>query len=196
MSIERFEYGGINHLALVCRDMVETIRFYEGVLDMPLVKTIDLPDSGQHFFFDIGNNNLLAFFWFPDNDVPRAGTAAPASLPGAGDFSSDVSSMNHVALTVPEEKFEHYRDLLIARGLNVSEIMNHDYSKWQMSRRNHENVWLRSMYFFDPNGVLLEFACLTKKFTDADVSHSPRTAAGDTIPLDQARQLLTPASNN
>jgi catechol 2,3-dioxygenase-like lactoylglutathione lyase family enzyme len=43
---------GINHLALVCRDMAETQRFYEGVLGMPLVKTLALPDGGQHFFFD------------------------------------------------------------------------------------------------------------------------------------------------
>ncbi|MGH6996787.1 MAG: VOC family protein, partial [Phenylobacterium sp.] len=27
---------GINHLALVCRDMEETVAFYAGVLGMPL----------------------------------------------------------------------------------------------------------------------------------------------------------------
>ena len=43
---------GINHLALVCRDMAETRRFYEGVLGMPLGKTVALPDGDQHFFFD------------------------------------------------------------------------------------------------------------------------------------------------
>ena len=48
---------GINHLALVCRDMRETVKFYTEVLDMPLIKTIDLPDGGQHFFFDCGGGN-------------------------------------------------------------------------------------------------------------------------------------------
>ena len=149
---KEFIYGGVNHLALVCRDMVETVRFYRDVLGMPLVKTIDLPDGGQHFFFDIGNNNLLAFFWFPDNaDLPAPGTSAPAELPGIGDFTSDVSSMNH------------------------------DRSKWQMSRTNHDGVWLRSLYFFDPNGVLLEFASLSRAFTAGDVEHDPRNAEGERV---------------
>ena len=179
---KEFIYGGVNHLALVCRDMVETVRFYRDVLGMPLVKTIDLPDGGQHFFFDIGNNNLLAFFWFPDNaDLPAPGTSAPAELPGIGDFTSDVSSMNHVALTVPLDKIEEYREKLIAKGFQVTEIMNHDRSKWQMSRTNHDGVWLRSLYFFDPNGVLLEFASLSRTFTAEDVEHDPRNAEGERV---------------
>ncbi|MBS0334591.1 MAG: VOC family protein, partial [Proteobacteria bacterium] len=64
---------GINHLALVCRDMEETVRFYTQALDMPLVKTVALPDGGQHFFFDCGGETLLAFFWWPDS---------PAAAPG------------------------------------------------------------------------------------------------------------------
>ena len=45
---EKFEIRGINHLALVCRDMKKTVDFYSGVLGMPLVKTIELPqNSGQ-----------------------------------------------------------------------------------------------------------------------------------------------------
>src|SRR5271155_4764490 len=55
---------GINHLALVCRDMAETVEFYTKVLHMPLVKTVQLPDGGQHFFFDCGGGSLLAFFWW------------------------------------------------------------------------------------------------------------------------------------
>ena len=38
-----FELRGINHLALVCRDMQRTVDFYSGVLGMPLIKTIELP---------------------------------------------------------------------------------------------------------------------------------------------------------
>ena len=50
-----FELRGINHLALVCRDMERTVDFYANVLGMPLVKTIELPAGmGQHFFFDCG----------------------------------------------------------------------------------------------------------------------------------------------
>ena len=64
---------GINHLALVCRDMEETVAFYAGVLGMPLYKTVALPDGGQHFFFDCGGGDSVAFFWWPD---------APPAAPG------------------------------------------------------------------------------------------------------------------
>ena len=64
---EEFDLGGVNHLALVCSDMKRTVEFYTQVLGMRLIKTIDLPaGSGQHFFFDMGGGNALAFFWFPD----------------------------------------------------------------------------------------------------------------------------------
>ena len=56
-----FDIRGVNHLALVCKDMARTVEFYRDVLGMPLVKTIDLPGGhGQHFFFDIGNGDSLA----------------------------------------------------------------------------------------------------------------------------------------
>jgi catechol 2,3-dioxygenase-like lactoylglutathione lyase family enzyme len=46
---EPIRYCGVNRVALVGRDMAETVEFHQGVLEMPLVKTIDLPDwRGQH----------------------------------------------------------------------------------------------------------------------------------------------------
>jgi catechol 2,3-dioxygenase-like lactoylglutathione lyase family enzyme len=53
---------GINPLALMCRDMAETVKFYTEALRMPLVKTVALPDGGQHFFFDCGGGSLLATY--------------------------------------------------------------------------------------------------------------------------------------
>ena len=62
-----FELGGINHVALVCSDMAKTVDFYSNILGMPLIKSLDLPDgAGQHFFFDAGNGDCVAFFWFAD----------------------------------------------------------------------------------------------------------------------------------
>ena len=61
MEKQTMRYTGVNHVALVCRDMKETVEFYANVLEMPLVKTIDLPDGrGQHFFFDAGNGATAA----------------------------------------------------------------------------------------------------------------------------------------
>ena len=96
-----FEIRGVNHLALVCRDMATTVDFYEGVLGMPLVKTIELGGgTGQHFFFDCGNGDAIAFFWFPEAPSAAPGVAMPAAMPGEGDFRTAHGSMNHVAFDV------------------------------------------------------------------------------------------------
>src|SRR5579859_8120564 len=82
---EEFEIGGVNHLALVCSDMKRTVEFYTQVLGMRLIKTIDLPaGSGQHFFFDMGGGNALAFFWFPDVPDSVPGISNPVEVPGVG----------------------------------------------------------------------------------------------------------------
>ena len=72
---------GINHLALVCRDMAETVEFYTKVLGMPLVKTVQLPDGGQHFFFDCGGGALLAFFWWENAPAAAPGIASVEDFP-------------------------------------------------------------------------------------------------------------------
>ena len=82
---KEFEFCGVNHLALVCKDMAKTVEFYRDILGMPLTKTIDLPGGrGQHFFFDIGNGDSLAFFWFPEAPEAVPGISAPAALPTQG----------------------------------------------------------------------------------------------------------------
>src|SRR5262245_45897098 len=165
-----FELGGVNHVALVCSDMARTVDFYTNVLGMPLVKTIELPDGmGQHFFFDIGNGDTLAFFWFPNAPKAVPGVASASALPGRGDLDTAIGSMNHLAFGVPAEKMEDYRERLKAKGVQCTGIANHDDSPSQVSREMHDGVFLRSLYFFDPDGILLEFAAWTRDFTDDDV---------------------------
>ncbi|HXH58661.1 VOC family protein [Iamia sp.] len=168
------QLSGINHLALVCRDMARTVAFYEGILGMALVKTVELPgDLGQHFFFDCGGGDLLAFFWFPDAPDPVVGITGPVARPDTGDLLSAVGSMNHVAFAVPAERIEEYRDRLIAAGVECSETFNHDDSEWGVARDVHPGVFVRSVYFSDPDGILLELAATTRPFTPADVAHAP-----------------------
>jgi catechol 2,3-dioxygenase-like lactoylglutathione lyase family enzyme len=163
-SNKEFELRGINHLALVCEDMARTVDFYSNVLGMPLIKTIDLPGGmGQHFFFDIGNGDSLAFFWFPEAPDRAPGVASPARMVGTGSLATAHGSMNHVAFDVAPEKMEEYRERLIARGIEVTEILNHDNSPLQASPTVTDDVFVRSMYFFDPDGVLLEFAAWTRE---------------------------------
>jgi catechol 2,3-dioxygenase-like lactoylglutathione lyase family enzyme len=175
---KEFAVTGINHLALVCSDMERTVDFYTNVLGFPLIKTIELPfNMGQHFFFDIGNGDSLAFFWFPNSPDAVPGVSSPGAMPMQGDIVTAVASMNHVAFNVPPEKMEEYRDKLRSRGVRTTEILNHDNSPMQVSREWTDDVFVRSLYFQDPDGILLEFAAWTKAFTEADVSHKPVTAA-------------------
>lgn len=172
-----FELGGVNHLALVCRDMARTVEFYEGVLGMPLVKTIELPVGlGQHFFFDCGGGDTLAFFWFPDAAEPEVGISGPGVRPDQGALTSAIGSMNHVAFSVPAEKMEEYRDKLHAAGIPTSEIANHDDSEFGLADTWDDGVFVRSLYFVDPDGILLEFAAWTRPLGPDDVSHTPNGA--------------------
>ena len=173
----KFELRGINHLALVCKDMARTVDFYTNVLGMPLVKTIDLPMGlGQHFFFDCGGGDCVAFFWFPNAPERAPGIASAADLPGIGDLATAHGSMNHVAFDVPAERFDEYVEKLRSKGIAVSGVMNHDNSEWGVSKEMHEGVYIRSVYFFDPDGILLEFACWTRPLGEQDVLVAPASA--------------------
>ena len=168
--------NGINHLALVCRDMAETVAFYEGALGMPLVKTVALPDGGQHFFFDCGGGALLAFFWWPDAPAAAPGIASVADFPASP--KSAVGSMNHVAFHLEEAELEASIVRLKAAGVHVSApvVVNHDDSPEGVARKMHAGVWIRSVYFRDPNGIMLEFAATLRGFRPEDVAHVPARA--------------------
>jgi catechol 2,3-dioxygenase-like lactoylglutathione lyase family enzyme len=168
--------NGINHLALVCRDMAETVDFYDRVLGMPLVKTVALPDGGQHFFFDCGGGSTVAFFWWPDAPPAAPGVAAVADFPARP--KSAVGSMNHVAFHLDEDQLEASVGRLKAAGVKVSVpvVVNHDDSETGVARELHEGVWVRSVYFQDPNGIMLEFAATLRDWRPDDVRHAPARA--------------------
>jgi catechol 2,3-dioxygenase-like lactoylglutathione lyase family enzyme len=177
---DEFEYRGVHHVALVCKDMARTVKFYRDVLGMKLVKTLDLPRGmGQHFFFDLGKGDALAFFWFPDAPDGKAGESFPKALPGEGSFVTANGSMNHLAFDVPAEKFVEYHARLVAKGVVVTPIRNHDNSSTQISEDMNEGVYIRSFYFYDPDGVCLEFACWTGALKPSDVSVEAMTAKGE-----------------
>ncbi len=174
---DQFELRGINHLALVSSDMARTVDFYTNVLGMPLVKTVELPGGmGQHFFFDCGNGSSVAFFWFPNAPAAEPGVSSPRAMPGEGELITAIGSMNHVAFDVAPERFDEYVEKLRAKGIHTSQVSNHDDSEWTVSRDVHDGVFIRSVYFFDPDGTLLELACWTRTLTDADVAHEPARA--------------------
>ena len=187
---EQYELQGIHHLALVCKDMQVTVDFYTQVLGMPLTKTIDLPRGmGQHFFFDCGNGNALAFFWFPGAPKAAPGIAAPAGafFDRGAELATAHGSMNHVAFDVSADKIEEYRERLVTAGVEVTPIINHDNSPSQVTAEVTDDTFVRSIYFYDPDGILLEFACWTGTFDESDIPHKAATAA------DEARYLAMAA---
>src|SRR5690242_15072577 len=147
--------------------MKQTIDFYSGVLGMPLIKTIELPyGMGQHFFFDCGGGDCLAFFWFPDAPDGVPGISAPKSRPEQGELLSAVGSMNHVAFHVPAARFDDYRRRLREKGVEVSPVLNHDDSPSGVSRgarRRVRPVVLLPGPGWDPPGVRLLDAGLRRR---------------------------------
>jgi catechol 2,3-dioxygenase-like lactoylglutathione lyase family enzyme len=192
-KIDQFEYCGVNHVALTARDMAETVKFYTEVLEMKLIKTLDLPHGrGQHFFFDIGNGDTLAFFWFPN---------APKAMPGFASQNLDVprdgnktahGSMNHLAIGVPLEKFEATVARLNQKGV-PNYILNHEDSDRHGSTEINEKTWVCSVYFYDCNGIQLEFAAFTRAFHDGDVAHDPVNAEGVKVKGIVKRKVAEPA---
>ena len=79
---------GLHHTALISSNVEATINFYQGLLGFPLTELIENRDyeGSSHFFFDIGNGNLLAFFDFPGLDV--------------GPYKEVLGGLHHVAISV------------------------------------------------------------------------------------------------
>ena len=97
---------GLHHTALVSSDVEQTIRFYQDVLGFPLTELIENRDypGSSHFFFDIGHDNLLAFFDFPGLDV--------------GPYAEVLGGLHHVAISVDPERWEALVRRLDAAGVD------------------------------------------------------------------------------
>jgi catechol 2,3-dioxygenase-like lactoylglutathione lyase family enzyme len=96
---------GLHHFALICSDVRRTIEFYQGILEFPLTEIFENRDypGSNHFFFDIGNGNLLAFFDLPGLDL--------------GPYAEVLGGLHHLAISVTPEKWEHLRTKLEAAGV-------------------------------------------------------------------------------
>jgi catechol 2,3-dioxygenase-like lactoylglutathione lyase family enzyme len=185
LAAEPMVFQGANHVALVCRDMAETVDFYENILGMPLVKTVELPGHGQHFFFDCGGGGTLAFMWFK-----HAPPAAPGIASQHRDVRKDgaetaIASMNHLAISIPLERFDDYVQRLKDRGLKVA-VINHNDGKDAARADLTANTWIRSVYFRDPNGIALELAALARAWRPDDVNLPPVNAEGQPVAMAEA----------
>jgi catechol 2,3-dioxygenase-like lactoylglutathione lyase family enzyme len=91
---------GLHHVALFSADVERTVRFYQEVLEFPLTEIFENRDyeGSNHFFFDIGNGNLLAFFDFPGLDL--------------GSYAEVLGGLHHVAISVEPERWRRLRTRL------------------------------------------------------------------------------------
>src|SRR3954464_4936506 len=96
---------GVHHVALLSSDVERTVGFYQGLLEFPLTEMFENRDyeGSTHFFFDIGNGNLLAFFDFPGLDV--------------GPYAEVLGGLHHIAISVEPEKWKHLQHNLDEAGV-------------------------------------------------------------------------------
>ncbi len=96
---------GLHHTALISSDVERTIRFYQDLLGFPLTELIENRDyaGSSHFFFDIGNQNLLAFFDFPGLDV--------------GPYAEVLGGLHHLAISVEPARWKQIVERLDAAGV-------------------------------------------------------------------------------
>jgi len=120
---------GVHHLALICSDVERTIGFYQEALGFPLVEVMENRDypGSTHFFLDIGNDNLLAFFDFPGL--------------GLGPAIEALGSIQHVAISVDRAHLESIRGRLDADGVPYI---------------GPERGLTNSIYVKDPDGIQIE----------------------------------------
>ena len=127
---------GLHHNAYRCRDSEETRRFYEEFLGLPLVHTLNIEEtktgrdtSVLHTFYQLDDGSCLAFFEAPDR---------PFEFKDQHDFDL------HIALEVSADALETMLAKGKAEGREVRGVSDHRF--------------IRSIYFRDPNGYVIELA--------------------------------------
>jgi catechol 2,3-dioxygenase-like lactoylglutathione lyase family enzyme len=100
---------GLHHTALLCADVERTVRFYQEVLGFPLTEMVGNRDyeGSTHFFFDIGNGNLLAFFDFPGLDL--------------GPYAEVLGGLHHLAISVEPGQWERLKASLTEHEVEFQE---------------------------------------------------------------------------
>jgi catechol 2,3-dioxygenase-like lactoylglutathione lyase family enzyme len=151
---------GFSHLGLSTLDMDKTRAFYENVMGFKAVRCdlIPVKEGGRirHVFFDTGRDQLMAFMeasgveGIPaeyDTSISRGLGVPPAFYHFAFEAGSEAG-------------LDQKRQELKEKGVEVTEVVDHG--------------WAKSIYFNDPNGLMLEYCCLTREFNEDDAKIQPR----------------------
>jgi catechol 2,3-dioxygenase-like lactoylglutathione lyase family enzyme len=124
---------GLHHNAYRCRDSEETRVFYEDFLGLRLVSAFEIGGgSGLHTFFEMDDGSCLAFFEVPGRPF---------------EFKRQDDLDLHIALGVENEGFDRMIEKGRAEGIEVRGPVDHGF--------------VRSIYFRDPNGYVVELTAST-----------------------------------
>jgi len=120
---------GLHHFAVLCSDVEQTVRFYQELLEFPLTEIFENRDykGSNHFFFDIGNGNLLAFFDFPGLGLQPA--------------EERLGGVQHIAISCEPAQLEQIKARLEQRGIPYL---------------GPDRGVTTSVYFKDPDGIQIE----------------------------------------
>jgi catechol 2,3-dioxygenase-like lactoylglutathione lyase family enzyme len=149
----------LHHAAWRCIDAEQTRHFYEDLVGLPLVHTIQadtVPSTGDpnpyfHIFFALGDGSCIAFFDLGD----KRGATVSSDMP---------KWVNHFAMEVDTvEEVVAMKERLERAGVDVLGITDHHFVK--------------SIYFFDPNGLRLEVTALVE--TPAYLEAAKQRAHGE-----------------
>jgi catechol 2,3-dioxygenase-like lactoylglutathione lyase family enzyme len=154
-------HKGFSHIGLSTLDLDKTCDFYENVLGFTPVRCdiLRIKEGGQirHVFFHIGRDQLLAFM--EAQRVP----GIPAEYDAGINRGLGVpSAFYHFAFEAGSvAALEAKRTELLAKGVQVSDIVHHDAAQ--------------SIYFRDPNNISLEYCCMTRDMgTEDDIRMQER----------------------
>ena len=136
---------GLHHNAYRCRDSEETRRFYEDFLGLPLSGSLEIGETKTgrktavlHTFYRLDDGSYLAFFEAPDMPF---------------DFKAQHDFDLHIALEVAPPVLEE----MMAKGKRLG----------METRGVSDHHFVRSIYFRDPNGYVIELTAKTRVHDEA-----------------------------
>lgn len=137
---------GLHHAAYRCRDSEQTRQFYEDFLGLPLVDAFEITETQTgrttrvlHSFYEMADGSCIAFFEAPEQ---------------AFEFKAQHDFDLHIALEVDVETLE----TMFAKGQSAD----------IETRGISDHGFIRSIYFRDPNGYVVELTAKTDVPSESD----------------------------
>ena len=134
----------LHHSAYRCKDSEETRKFYEEFLELKLVKVLEIKNTktdrktnALHTFYQLKDGSCIAFFEEPDTEF---------------NFKKQRDFDLHIAFEVSELDLQR----MFKKGNN---------SKIE-TRGIIDHGFIKSIYFRDPNGYVIELTYPTEKLNN------------------------------